>query len=406
MKKEMKILIWVLPACLLCILAFFLLHKVSHTDDSTKDHVNVGLILEGDESTPYSNNFIRATDELKLHFGERVSVIPMYNVAFEDTLDAIDKLCSDGCDIIFFNSVEYGEPAKYASTIYPDVEFCQTACDNANEDPYRPNYHTFMGRIYEGRYVAGRVAGLKLTELINEGVIKPEEALIGYVGAFPFNEVISGYTAFFLGVREECPSATMRVKYANTWTSYMLEKNLAKELIDEGCIVISQHSDTVGPAVMCETSEVTHPVFHVGYNQDMIDVAPRTSLIGTRIDWSIYIISAVEAVLENKHIESHVSAHIYGNDSCAGFEEGWVKMLDVNPAVAPQGTQELIADTIEQIKSGSIHVFKGDYLGVNPDDPEDTWDLNTEYIENEKSSAPTFHYILKDVITIEDSVSK
>ena len=197
MKKEKQILFWVLPACLFCILAFFLLHRVTRADDAVKECVNVGLILEGDESTPYSSNFIRATDELKLQYGDRVNIIPMYNVAFEDTRDAIDKLCSEGCDIIFLNSVEYGEPAKLASAAHPNVEFCQTACDNANSNPYRPNYHTFMGRIYEGRYVAGRVAGLKLRELIDNGEIKPEEALIGYVGAFPFTEVISGYTAFF-----------------------------------------------------------------------------------------------------------------------------------------------------------------------------------------------------------------
>ena len=402
MKKELKILIWVLPACLLCIVAFFLMHKITSDDDPVKDKVKVGLVLEGDESTPYSSNFIRATDELKLQYGDRVEVEPMYNVAYENSSDAIEKLCSDGCDIIFFNSVEFGEQAKYAAARHPEVEFCQTACDNANKDPYRANYHTFMGRIYEGRYVCGKVAGLKLQELIDEGVIQPEQALVGYVGAFPFNEVISGYTAFFLGVREECPTATMRVKYANTWTGYMLEKTLAKELIDEGCIIISQHSDTIGPAVMCETSESRHPVYHVGYNQDMIDVAPTTSLTGTRIDWSMYVIAAVEAVLENKRIESHVSARIFGNDSCAGFEEGWVKMLDLNKAIAPKGAEELIAETVEQIKAGKIHVFKGDYIGIDPDDPSDTWDLNTEYPENEKSSAPSFHYILKDVITVEE----
>jgi len=402
MKKELKIIIWVIPGCLLCIVVFFLLHKITSANEVTKNYVNVGVILEGDESTPYSKNFIRATEELKIQFGDTVNIITMYNVAFEDTMAAIDKLSSDKCDIIFLNSVEYGEPAKKAAALYPDIEFCQTACNNANDAPFLSNYHTFMGRIYEGRYVAGRVAGLKLQELINEGVITPEEALIGYVGAFHIDEVISGYTAFFLGARQECPSVTMRVKYANTWTSYMREKNLAKELIDEGCIIISQHSDTIGPAVMCETSGTRHPVYHVGYNQDMIDVAPTTSLIGTRIDWSKYIIAAVSAVLENKSIESCVSGRIFGNDSCAGFEEGWVTMLDLNSAISPAGAEELIADTIEKIEDGKISVFSGDYIGVDLNNPDDTWDLNLEYPENEKSSAPTFHYILKDVITVED----
>ena len=127
MKKELKILIWVLPACLLCIVAFFLMHKITSDDDPVKDKVKVGLVLEGDESTPYSSNFIRATDELKLQYGDRVEVEPMYNVAYENSSDAIEKLCSDGCDIIFFNSVEFGEQAKSAAARHPEVEFCQKA---------------------------------------------------------------------------------------------------------------------------------------------------------------------------------------------------------------------------------------------------------------------------------------
>jgi len=402
-KKEKNILLYVIPACLLCIAAFFVIHRISVAGEEVKTVVKVGIILEGDESTPYSNNFIRAAEEMKLQYGDSVDIDALYNVSYEDTLEAIEKLSRDGCNIVFLNSVEYGDAAKEAAVLYPDIEFCQTACYNANTEPILPNYHTFMGRIYEGRYVAGRVAGLKLNELIAEGEITPEQALIGYVGAFPFKEVISGYTAFFLGVREECPSATMRVKYANTWTSYMDEKNLAKELIDEGCVIISQHSDTIGPAVMCETTDATHPVFHVGYNQDMIDVAPTTSLIGTRIDWSVYFTAAVGAVLDNKKIEDVLSASTYGNDAGAGFKEGWVKMLELNAAIAPAGARELIDETVSQIENGEITVFSGDYLAVNPDDPSDTWDLNTPYPENSTSSAPMFHYILKDVITVEDS---
>ena len=259
-----------------------------------------------------------------------------------------------------------------------------------------------MGEIYQGRYLAGMIAGMKLTELIDQGIIDQSEALIGYVGAYPYPEVISGYTAFFLGARSECPSVRMKVRYTNKWSNYMLEKEVAGKLIEEGCVVISQHSDTIGPAVMCENADAGHPVFHVGYNQDMTDVAPTTSLIVTRIDWSVYMSAAVGAVLEAAKIEDVVEGNVHGNDVGGGLEEGWVKMLQANPAIVPQGSKKQIKKTISKIKKGRIQVFKGDFIGVDPQDPTDTWDLNEAYPENARASAPSFHYILEDVITVED----
>ena len=260
-----------------------------------------------------------------------------------------------------------------------------------------------MGEIYEGRYVSGIVAGMKLKEMIDQGVISPDEAKIGYVGAFPYAEVISGYTAFILGVRSVVPSAVMTVKYTNTWTNYTLEKQCAKELIDEDCVIISQHSDTTGPAVACEdAADSGKNVYHIGYNQSMIDVAPTTSLVSTRINWSYYIFSAVDAVLENKKIEEYVDGNIHGNDVGAGFEYGWVQMFDINSLIAADGTSEAVDKAIDELKKNRIQVFKGDYIGVNPDDDSDTYDLNKGYIENENQSAPSFYYILKDVITVEE----
>ncbi|MBR5741911.1 MAG: BMP family ABC transporter substrate-binding protein, partial [Firmicutes bacterium] len=272
-----------------------------------------------------------------------------------------------------------GETAKAIAAEFPGVEFCQATCENANTEPVRANYHTFMGEIYEGRYVAGLVAGLKLQELIDSGEIAADEAWIGHVGAYPYAECISGFTSFFLGVRETCPTARMRVKYAYTWSDYMLERKFAKELIEEGCVIISQDSDTIGPAVECENAKADHPVFHVSYNQDMIDVAPTTSLTGTRFDWSPYICGAVGALLDEKRIEDVIPGNVHGNDIGAGFSKGWVKMLELNRAIAPAGSEELIRRTVREIEAGKIHVFKGNYVGVDPDDPNDVWDLNTEF---------------------------
>ncbi len=169
----------------------------------------------------------------------------------------------------------------------------------------------------------------------------------------------------------------------------------------EGCVIISQHGDTIGPAVECENAKTDRPVYHVGYNEDMINVAPTTSLVGTRIDWAPYICGAVGAVLDEKRIEDAVSGNVHGNDIGAGFREGWVKMLELNPVIAPAGSEELIRETIEEIETGKRRVFQGNYVGVDPDDPDDVWDLNTEFPENQNASAPSFHYILRDVVVIE-----
>ena len=401
-RAEKKNLIWVIIAVVLCIIGFYSYHYLQAYFTPEQKDVKIGLILDGDESTPYSRNFIRAVESLTSEYGDRVSSIIRCNVPYDDVEKVLRELAGSGCDIIFTNSFEYSEHVKTIAAEYPSVQFCQATGNNAGTNPVLPNYHTFMGEIYEGRYIAGMVAGLKLQELINDGLVAPDEAYIGYVAAYPCAEVISGYTAFILGARQTCSTAVMRVKYSYTWTGYMKEKELAGQLIDEGCIIISQHSDTIGPAVMCENSDSDHPVFHVGYNQDMIDVAPTTSLVGTRINWTPYISDAVRAVMNDRKIEEVVKGHVHGNDVGAGFERGWVEMLELNPAIAPAGGQELIDQTLESFIAGRVHVFSGEYYGYDPDNPSDTISLRIEYIENRDSSAPAFHYILRNIIIIEN----
>ena len=181
-------------------------------------------------------------------------------------------------------------------------------------------------------------------------------------------------------------------------------KSAALQLINEGCLIISQHTDTIGPAIACEqAAENNTDVFFVGYNQSMSEVAPGTSLVTSRICWDPYVIAAVDAVMANKPIESFVSGHIHGTDVSAGFEKGWVEMLDLNLQVAAPGTQLAMDRAIERFKHGNgDFVFKGNYTGVNPDDPEDTCDLRNGYPENKDTSYPTFHYILNDVITVDE----
>ena len=402
MAKEKRNIICALIAAVLAFSLFYGNYRLQQMGKDDSRIVKVGFIYDGDASTPYTANFIKATNQLRTTHDDDIEIIEKFNVPHESAAPVIQDLAEAGCDIIFTNSYGYGEDAKKMAEKYPEIQFCAATCDNAGGDSTYSNYHTFMGEIYQARYISGMVAGAKLNELIKNGTITKDQAKIGFIAAFPVAEVISGYTAFLLGARSQCPDAVMSVKYINTWNNYALENSVASQLIADGCIIISHHSNTIGSAIACEKASADRPVYHVAYNQDMMSVAPTVSLTSCRIDWAPYVISAVEAVIDKDAIESAVEGRIHGNDASGGFKEGWVKMFEVNHAAAAEGSKELVSDAIDQMSKGKIHVFKGDYTGVDPNDPNDTYDLNKEYEENKDSSAPTFHYVLKDVITIVD----
>ena len=384
------------------ILVMMLGLKVFHKDYSQRV-IKVGFVYIGDSSTSYTSNFCRSQTELENAFPDNVVTLAKYNIPENNCQSSIQDLIDSGCDIIFGTSFGYGQTMKQFAAKYPKIHFIQATCSDANQEPVLANYHNCMGTIYQGRYVAGVVAGMKLRELIQEGLLSPEKARIGYVAAFPYAEVISGYTAFLLGVRSLVPEAVMTVRYTDTWSNTVTERKVAETLINEGCVIISQHSDTTGPAVACEVASVRDGVlvFHVGYNQSMTDVAPTTSLVSTRINWTPYILSAVEAVLKGKKIESCVKGNVFGNDVAAGFDYGWCEMVGLNKLIAAAGTKEEMETTVRQFKNKNFYVFKGEYTGVNPFDSSDLYDLRKPFVENATQSAPAFNYVLRDVITVE-----
>ena len=386
--------------CLILLTAFLLIFRLFNLTGQ-KDHLTVGFVYDNDESTPYTYNFSLAKDAVEKKYGERVDILTCSNVLDDEMEEPLRELANKGCDIIFFNG--YSELVMKLAPDYPNIQFCQTSYMDMNGVTVPANYHTFKGEAYQGRYVSGIVAGMKIKQMISDGIITDDQALVGFVAAFPTSEVISGYTAFLLGVRSVVPQAVMRVSYTETWSSYAQEKNAAVELIDDGCVIISQHTDTIGPAIACEEALANHEVYFVGNNQSMSEVAPGSSLVTSRICWEPYVLSAVEAVMTNKDIESVVSGRIHGTDVSAGFDKGWVEMEDLNLQVAAPGTQKAMDNAINQFKLGYVNfVFKGDYTGVDPDDPSDTINLKNGYTENENTSYPLFHYILSDVITIKD----
>ena len=391
-----RVYITTVLTCLVILAAFIACFRILNLSGG-RDTLKVGFIYDNDESTAYTYNFSLAKDELEKKYGERVEIVTCSNVLDDEMEEPLRELAGDGCDVIFFNG--YSEIVMKLAPEYPNTQFCQTSYMEMDGKTVPANYHTFKGEAYQGRYVSGIAAGMKLQQMIQEGTITEDQAVIGFVAAFPTPEVISGYTAFLMGARSVVPTTVMRVFYTHNWSSYAQEKSAATKLIDDGCVVISQYTDTIGPAIACEEASQEREIYYVGFNQSMSEVAPGSSLVTARICWERYILSAVQALMTNKKIESVVSGHIRGTDAFAGFEEGWMEMVDLNHQVAAPGTQEAMNRAIEQFKRGNgDFVFKGDYVGVNPVDPSDTCDLRNGYIENEKTSYPTFHYVLTDVI--------
>lgn len=385
---------------LTCIALLALFFGISRSMDAggTMNSVTVGFIYESDESAPYSYNFARAEVMLQEELRDSVKILANNNVPDDAVEDLLRDLSAKGCNIVFTNC--HTELFAELAPSYPDMQICQISDMEKPPANHPDNYHTFNGEIYQARYVSGVAAGLKLKEMIDEGVITPEEAVVGYVGSYPVASVISGYTAFLVGVRSIVPQAVMKVKYTNTWASYRVEKLCAMDLIDEGCVVLSQHSDTIGPSIACEEASAEHPVVFVGCNKSLLDNAPATALLSIRINWAPYVIKAVRAVMNHQKIESVVKGTAHGNDVSAGFEDGALEILDLNMNIAAKGTQMVIDSTIDIIEEDPAAAYRGAYKGVDPVDPTDTIDLVNGYIENADSSAPSFHYVLEDVIQI------
>ena len=386
--------------CLVLLAGFLVCFRLLNLSGE-RESLTVGFIYDNDESTSYTYNFSLAKDAVEKKYGDRVKILTCSNVLDDEMEEPLRELAGEGCDIIFFNG--YSELVRELAPEYPDIQFCQTSYMDMSGQAVPANYHTFKGEAYQGRFVSGIAAGMKIRQMMLEGIISQDQAVVGFVAAFPTPEVISGYTAFLMGVRSVVSGAVMRVYYTETWSSYALEKSAASQLINDGCVVISQYTDTIGPAIACEEASGDKAVYFVGFNQSMSEVAPGTYLVTARICWEPYVLSAVDAVMTNKSIEKVVSGHIHGNDAAAGFEQGWVEMLDLNQQVAATGTQEAMDSAIEQFKLGEVDfVYKGNYIGVDPSDPSDTYDLRNGFIENENTSYPTFHYVLSDIITIEE----
>jgi basic membrane protein A len=363
-----------------------------------KEDLKVGFIFVGDENEGYTAAHYEGAKEMKEALGlSDDQIIIKWNVPEDETCkDAAMDLADQGCNIVFANSFGHESYVMEAAKEYPDVQFCHATGYQAASSGLS-NMHNYFTSVYESRYVSGVVAGLKLNQMAEDGKINKDSMKVGYVGAYPYAEVISGYTSFFLGVRSVCPDAVMEVKYTNSWASFDLEKEAADALISDGCVLISQHADTTGAPTACEAAGIPC----VGYNISMIATAPKTALTSASIDWGPYVTYAVQCVLDGKAIDT---------DWCQGYKDGAVSITELNKDVVAPGTEEKVKEVENAIKADTLHVFdlstftiKGNNMNtLKLDGKYEDYIADGYFHESEHGSAPAFDLLIDGITTIDN----
>lgn len=358
------------------------------------EDLKVGAIYIGDENEGYTAAHMAGIDEMQEALGLDDSQVIEKTLIGEDEscADAAYDLADQGCQIVFATSFGHETYVLEAAADYPEVEFCHATGYQASTSGL-DNMHNFFTSVYESRYVSGVVAGMKLNEMLEDGTITEDQLKMGYVGAYPYAEVISGYTAFFLGARSVCPDVTMEVKYTNSWASFDLEKECAEALIADGCVLISQHADTTGAPTACEAAGV--PV--VGYNISMIETAPTQALTSASINWGPYYTYAAQCVLDGTAIDV---------DWCKGYAEGADRITELNEAAIAEGTAEKVAEVEAAIMDGSLKVFDTSTWTVDGETLDTYVKNDIEYIsdgyfhESEFASAPAFDIAIDGITSI------
>ena len=330
--------------------------------DATAAKVKVGFITLHDENSTYDKNFIDAAKEACANLGlvENEDYFIKTNVGeTEQCAEVAADLVDAGCNIIFADSFGHEPYMIEVAKANPEVQFCHSTGTRAHTEGLA-NYHNAFASIYEGRYLAGIAAGLKLNAMIEAGDIKAEEAKMGYVGAFTYAEVVSGYTSFYLGAKSVCPTVTMDVTFTGSWYDETLEKEGAEKLIQGGCKLISQHADSLGAPTACENAGVPN----VSYNGSTQAACPNTYIISSRINWAPYYEYAIKAVMDGTAIDVDWTGTLATNS---------VVLTDLNTTVAAEGTAEAIAAATEKLEKGELHVFDCSTFTTKVDDKVNTF---------------------------------
>ena len=386
---------------LVALTMIFALAAVAAPAASAETPVKAGFIFLHDENSTYDLNFINAAKEAC----EKLGVEYLLKTGIpegQECADAAEELIDEGCNFIFADSFGHEPFLIQVAKEYPEVQFCHATGTQAHTAGLA-NYHNGFASIYEGRFLGGVAAGMKLNEMIEAGTITADQAKVGYIGAYPYAEVKSGYTSFFLGVRYVCPSATMEVTFTNSWYDPTLEKEGATKLIANGCVLISEHADSMGAPTECEANNIPF----VFYNGSAANDCPNTFIVASRIDWTPYMVYAMTCTAEGKDI---------GADWTGTIATGSVKMTDINEQAAAPGTAEKLAEVQELLESGKLQVFDTSTWTVNGEtkteymaDVDDMGDFQPDtnviadgyFHESEFRSAPYFDIDIDGIINID-----
>ena len=352
--------------------------------------IKVGVIYIGDENEGYTAAHMNGIDAMMEACGlSEDQVIEKTNIAEdESSYDAAVDLADSGCNVIFATSFGHESYLLQAAAEFPEVQFFHATGYQAASSGMA-NVHNYFTAIYEARYVSGVVAGMKINEMIADGEITEAEAKMGYVGAYPYAEVVSGYTAFYLGAKSVCPSVTMEVQYTNSWADMSGENEIATKLIEDGCVLISQHADTTGAPSACQEAGVPC----VGYNVDMTTVAPDVALTSAANNWGAYYTAAVSSV---------IAGETFPTDWAEGYATSAVYVTKLNDGITADGTTEKVAEVEAALANGSLHVFDTATFTVEGSSIEDLIAEGADYAgyadyvsdgyfhESEIISAPAF----------------
>ncbi len=335
----MKKLVALVLSLVLCLSLF------AFSANAEVEGVKLGVILLHDENSTYDLNFINGVNDAVAALGlSEDQVIMVRNIPeSQECTEAALDLVDEGCNLIFANSFGHETYLLEAAKQNPEVQFCHATGTMAHTAGLA-NFHNAFAAIYEGRYLAGVAAGMKLNEIKEAGNLKGEKPLMGYVGAFTYAEVISGYTSFYLGAKSVCPDVQMKVMFTGSWYDEIEEKNAAQALIDAGCDLISQHADSMGAPTACENAGIPN----VSYNGSTVASCPNTFIVASRIDWSPYFQYIVNQVAANEAIDT---------DWTGTIATGSVVLTDVNEAAAAAGTVEALADVKAKLEKGEVKVF-------------------------------------------------
>ena len=375
------------------------------TEAAPANTMKVGFIFLHDENSTYDLNFMNAAKEAcaNLGFSEDQYIFRTNIPEGQECYDAACELADAGCTVIFADSFGHEDYMIQAAKEFPEVQFCHATGTKAHTEGLS-NYHNAFASIYEGRYLAGVAAGLKLNEMIAAGEFTAEEAKMGYVGAFTYAEVVSGYTSFYLGAKSVCPTVTMDVTFTGSWYDETAEKEGANTLIGRGCKLISQHADSMGAPTACETAGVPN----VSYNGSTVDACPNTFIVSSRINWAPYYEFVITSVQNGTEIPA---------DWTGTLATGSVVLTDVNEKAAAAGTAEKLAEVRKALEDGTLHVFDtatftvgGETLtsymadvDTDLDYTPDTEAISDGYLhESEYRSAPYFALQIDDINLLDD----